>query len=72
MKSIAILRNIMFNLIPQNINEEQKLNIVRGTFFFLHGIVMTYLEMGDDDNPTERIKKIVRDYLEYTIISANH
>ncbi|WP_265459469.1 TetR/AcrR family transcriptional regulator [Enterococcus sp. HY326] len=70
MKSLELLREAIIEWLPADLAEEKKINIVRGVFFFLHGIIMTY--ENEEQQDLKRIQTIVRDYLDYTILSNHH
>lgn len=71
---ISKLRVQCFNILKQNIDkifayiddEEIRLNIARGVFFFLHGFIGLYTSENAKYN--SRLKKIINDYLNSTLL----
>ncbi|MGT2908071.1 TetR/AcrR family transcriptional regulator [Streptococcus dentiloxodontae] len=70
MKNFNFLRDLMRELLPHSLTEVQTLNIVRGVYLFLHGMVMNYAT--GDCVYDERLQEIVTDYITYTIIERGN
>ncbi|MFC3932646.1 TetR/AcrR family transcriptional regulator [Streptococcus dentapri] len=64
--SFNILRDLIKQVLPDYMNDEQALNIVRGVYFFLLGTISTYATEGGVYD--ERLQAIVTDYLTYSIL----
>ncbi|MBP2623378.1 TetR/AcrR family transcriptional regulator [Streptococcus oricebi] len=67
LQCFAILRENVESLLPKDLSEEEKLNISRGVFLFLQGLVSVY----SLEKPTDfaHLEQITKDYLNYTILN---
>ena len=66
MKSIYLLQESVSDLLPEDMNVEEKLNISRAVFIFLHGLVTIY--SSDYQECPEWVRQMLLDYLHYTIL----
>lgn len=67
MKSLNLLGKVLGEMIPDSLNEELRIDLVRGIFYFLHGVVMTYVSSKEPNKELiPRLKRIVDDYFDYT------
>ena len=66
MKSFYLLRESVSDLLPEDMNVEEKLNISRAVFIFLHGLVTIY--SSDYQECPEWVRQMLLDYLHYTIL----
>ena len=63
----AILRENVEALLAKELSKEEKLNISRGVFLFLQGLVSVYSL--EEPAYSLHVKKIIGDYLSYTILN---
>ena len=66
MKSFYLLQESVSDLLPEDMNVEEKLNISRAVFIFLHGLVTIY--SSDYQECPEWVRQMLLDYLHYTIL----
>ncbi|WP_398600633.1 TetR/AcrR family transcriptional regulator [Streptococcus tangpeifui] len=66
MKSFQLLKETVMSLLSPDLTQEQAINIVRGVYLFLQGMVTNYAD--GQTRYDERLRTIVTDYLTYTII----
>lgn len=66
MKSFQLLKETVTSLLSPDLTQEQALNVVRGIYLFLQGMVTKYAD--GQTSYDERLRTIVTDYLTYTII----
>ena len=66
MKSFYLLQESVSDLLPEDMNVEEKLNISRAVFIFLHGLVTIY--SSDYQECPGWGRQMLLDYLHYTIL----
>ena len=66
MKIFYLLQESVSDLLPEDMNVEEKLNISRAVFIFLHGLVTIY--SSDYQECPEWVRQMLLDYLHYTIL----
>lgn len=66
MKSFYLLQESVSDLLPADMKAEEKLNISRAVFIFLHGLVTIY-SLDYQECPAW-VRQMVLDYMDYTIL----
>ncbi|MGT2929169.1 TetR/AcrR family transcriptional regulator [Streptococcus dentasini] len=66
MKSFQLLKETVTSLLSPDLTQEEAINVVRGVYLFLQGMVTNYAD--GQTSYDERLRTIVTDYLTYTII----
>lgn len=66
MKSFYLLQESVSDLLPEDMNVEEKLNISRAVFIFLHGLVTIY--SSDYQECPGCVRQMLLDYIHYTIL----
>ena len=66
MKSFYLLQESVSDLLPEDMNVEEKLNISRAVFIFLHGLVTIY-SLDYQECPAW-VRQMMLDYMDYTIL----
>ncbi|EGP66622.1 transcriptional regulator, TetR family [Streptococcus sp. oral taxon 056 str. F0418] len=66
MKSFYLLQESVSDLLPEDMNVEEKLNISRAVFIFLHGLVTIYSI--DYQECPGWVRQMLLDYIHYTIL----
>ncbi|EPC90439.1 TetR/AcrR family transcriptional regulator [Lacticaseibacillus paracasei subsp. paracasei Lpp49] len=73
MSALDLVSKVLLKVIPVNVESELKNNLIRGMFYFLHGVVMTYVtSLESDKELIPRVKKIVDDYIGYTFFKNDN
>ncbi|KZD98087.1 transcriptional regulator (TetR/AcrR family) [Lactiplantibacillus plantarum] len=73
MSALDLVSKVLLKIIPVNVESELKNNLIRGMFYFLHGVVMTYVtSLESDKELIPRVKKIVDDYIGYTFFKNDN
>lgn len=65
-KCFRLLEENLNSLLPESLTDLQKLNVARGLYLFMQGMIANYAIDGESYN--DRLKAIVTDYLNYSII----
>lgn len=66
MKSFNLLKSTVVSLLPTDMSNEETLNIVRGVYLFLVGMVHNYA--GNGNSYDDRLHQIVTDYLTFSLL----
>ena len=66
MKSFYLLQESVSDVLPEDMNVEEKLNISRAVFIFLHGLVTIYSI--DYQECPGWVRQMLLDYIHYTIL----
>ena len=69
MKSFYLLQESVSDVLPEDMNVEEKLNISRAVFIFLHGLVTIY--SSDYQECPGWVRQMLLDYIHYTILRKN-
>ncbi|EFQ56491.1 TetR/AcrR family transcriptional regulator [Streptococcus downei] len=65
-KCFRLLEELLNDLLPKSLTDLQKLNIARGLYLFMQGMVANYAIDGSSYN--NRLREVVTDYLGYTVL----